>query len=161
MNADPIAPSQPRRHKDTKKSQRHRTSHLLDTDCTDNTDFSDRAPSGDATPSGRDATTRSRGIEVWEGRSSNAHACRPTFPHRGSCLQHAHPASVDSRSATSFPHVTLSEPLRGTSRRVPRSTDSHRSNLFRIQLRWASTPRSRNEIAGAGFTPARSAIFSL
>ena len=36
------------------------------------------------------------------------HICRPTFLHLGSCLQHAHPASVDSRSAPSFPHVTLS-----------------------------------------------------
>ena len=134
MNADSIAPSQPRRHEGTKTSRRHR--------------------SLDSRPNGRAATTRSRGIEARKVDLQAQTLVESTFLHLGSCLRRAHPASVDSRSATSFPHVTLSEPLRGASRGVPRSTDSHRSNLFRIQLRWASTPRSRNEIVGAGFTPA-------
>ena len=70
--------------------------------------FSDRAPSGDAAPVGRGATTRSHGIEVLEGRSSNAHACRSTFQHLESCLRQTHPASVDSRSAV-FPSFSSRE----------------------------------------------------
>jgi len=46
----------------------------------------------DSRSTGRTATVRNRGIEVLQGRSPNAHACRSTFQHLGSHLRRAHPA---------------------------------------------------------------------
>jgi hypothetical protein len=102
MNADSIAqrtiaPSQTRRRKDTKDSRRHRS--FSDTDFADDTDVSDRAPSGDSARTGRAAKARSRGVAAWEGRSSNARACRSTSPHHGSFLRNAHPASTTTSAS--------------------------------------------------------------
>jgi hypothetical protein len=197
----PPTPSQPRRHdlsrrspwakpEGTKTSRRHRrklTQRRRGAEPSQRKTAKTRRTQShrtfDSMPIGRTATARPssprgyavpgrRGISArWTDHHVQTRVDRIHL-HLGSRLRHARPVSVDSRSATSFPHVTLSErvrrptprdlhlhvtlsePLRGASRRVPRSTDSHRSNLFRIQLRWASTPRSRNEIVGAGFTPA-------
>jgi hypothetical protein len=133
-----IKPSQARRRKDTKESRSHRT--IADLTQRRRGAEAQSHRSGDSRSVGRVATVRNRGIEVLEGRSATASACRPNFQHLGSRFQRAHPASVDSRSAASSPLsllkgrtqrtsreginpspiVTLSEGVRRPSRRVSR-----------------------------------------
>ena len=111
--------------------------------------FSDRAPSGDAAPVGRGATTRSHGIEVLEGRSSNAHACRSTFQHLESCLRQTHPASVDSRSAV-FPSFSSREkgPQRTSREGInPSPTDSP-NDTVRVGRTPLYVPSKKKRVAG-------------
>jgi len=148
--------SQPRRHQDTKASQFHRNIAVLDTDCTDDTDFSGRAPSGDAASSGRGATTRpsspkgyavpgSRGIEArWTDHHVQARVDRIHL-RLGSCLRHAHPASGTLRTPTASPTCHLERVSPRTSRKVPRSAEP------RLSLRVA------NRSGGTSFAPSLNA----
>ncbi len=126
MNADSIAqrtiaPSQARRRKDAKDSQRHH--NFLNTDFTDDTDFSDRAPSGDSRRIGRTATAPGRGIEARKTDRQTHALAESAFLHLGSFLRNAHPASVDSRSsvssALSLPQCTSREGIKPSPTALP------------------------------------------
>jgi len=99
-------------------TQRHRTITTSQTQRLEDTKESRSHRSLDSRTIGPGTTAQSRGIEVKEGRSTNACVWRSTFLHLGSFLRNAHPASMTA--ARSSPHVTLSEGVRRVSRRVPR-----------------------------------------